>query len=79
MWRENNGCDNCICIGGEVKCSKEVCDITACPSGQLLAFAIPEDCCAVCVDEEACVDKHSYSHAVRQCSFELNIILLLLL
>ena len=59
MWKEDNGCTNCICMGGEVECIPEVCEVTSCPTGQKLAKSDFTDCCAVCVEDESrCEDNN---------------------
>uniref|UniRef100_H2Y887 von Willebrand factor n=1 Tax=Ciona savignyi TaxID=51511 RepID=H2Y887_CIOSA len=65
VWKENNGCSNCICMGGEVQCVKETCEVTSCPAGQKLDFAHPDDCCAVCMeDDNSCIDESGQLHNV---------------
>ncbi|XP_078495661.1 uncharacterized protein LOC445660 [Ciona intestinalis] len=67
VWKEDNGCSNCICMGGDVQCAPESCEVTSCPSGQKLAFAHPEDCCAVCMDDDSsCTDTSGNLHNVGE-------------
>uniref|UniRef100_F6TIX8 CTCK domain-containing protein n=1 Tax=Ciona intestinalis TaxID=7719 RepID=F6TIX8_CIOIN len=67
VWKEDNGCSNCICMGGDVQCAPETCEVTSCPSGQKLAFAHPEDCCAVCMDDDSsCTDTFGNLHNVGE-------------
>ena len=65
MWKENNGCETCTCIGGKVSCVPEVCDITSCKSGEKLVIN-SDACCGTCVtDADRCEDKfgvHSVSN-----------------
>jgi len=57
VWKENNGCETCTCIGGKVSCVPEVCDITSCKSGEKLVIN-SDACCGTCVtDADRCEDK----------------------
>ncbi|XP_077967761.1 uncharacterized protein LOC144421988 [Styela clava] len=48
IWKEENGCVNCICISGHAKCSPQVCEIISCEAGYVL-FQAEDTCCPTCV------------------------------
>jgi len=57
VWKEDSGCTNCICIDGQAKCTKEVCDDVICEPGY--AKTIPAgSCCPVCTPSNVTCDKH---------------------
>merc|ERR1739838_801921 len=51
VWKENDGCTNCICIGGFAKCTQEVCETTTCPAGYTTTV-LPGECCPSCVPSD---------------------------
>ena len=56
IWKENNGCTNCICIGGISKCTQELCEATSCNPGYTLVV-LPGDCCPSCLpSDKTCED-----------------------
>ena len=60
VWKEDSGCTNCICIDGQAKCTKEVCDDVICEPGY--AKTIPAgSCCPVCTPSNVTCDKHLVS------------------
>jgi hypothetical protein len=64
VWKEDNGCKNCMCIGGEIECAKEACEIESCPAGEKLE-TIGDACCPVCVeDPTSCTDSESEIHSL---------------
>ncbi|XP_067132577.1 BMP-binding endothelial regulator protein-like [Centruroides vittatus] len=47
-----NGCSNCYCLQGKVRCSVEFCKTSnKCPAGQKLVH-LPKKCCPVCVEDD---------------------------
>ena len=59
-----------MCMGGQVQCVAEVCEVTSCPAGKKLAKADSLTCCAECVDDEdSCKDKSGNYHNVRNSTF----------
>ncbi|XP_077966609.1 von Willebrand factor-like [Styela clava] len=67
VWKEDMGCTNCICISGEVKCTKEVCDVTTCPAGEVLAYSDGESCCPLCItSEKSCIDINNVHHEIDE-------------
>ena len=67
MWKENNGCDDCICIGGKVQCVPKSCDILTCSPGEKL-MKLDDECCGQCVpDDESCTDAAGKLHSVSNC------------
>lgn len=47
VWKEDNGCDNCICISGHAECVAQTCDFTTCEPGYAL-LEVEGECCPRC-------------------------------
>uniref|UniRef100_H2Y4W6 von Willebrand factor n=1 Tax=Ciona savignyi TaxID=51511 RepID=H2Y4W6_CIOSA len=60
VWKEDNGCTNCICIAGISKCTPQICDITSCGPGFKLVTPAGA-CCPICeVIDTTCLDGSKY-------------------
>merc|ERR1739838_1262036 len=57
VWKEDSGCTNCICIDGQAKCTKEVCDDVTCSPGYVQTIPVGS-CCPVCTPTNVTCDKH---------------------
>merc|ERR1719334_572607 len=57
VWKEDSGCTNCICIDGQAKCTKEVCDDVFCSPGYVQTIPVGS-CCPVCTPSNVTCDKH---------------------
>uniref|UniRef100_F6W680 CTCK domain-containing protein n=1 Tax=Ciona intestinalis TaxID=7719 RepID=F6W680_CIOIN len=56
VWKEDEGCTNCICIAGVSKCTPQICDITSCSLGFKLVTPVGS-CCPVCEPiDTTCLD-----------------------
>merc|ERR1712136_26306 len=61
VWKEDSGCTNCICIDGQAKCTKEVCDDVICEvcvcteSGSVCTAVECPVTTLVCADDEELV------------------------
>jgi len=57
VWKEDGGCTNCICIDGQAKCTKEVCDDVTCSPGYVQIVPVGS-CCPVCTPTNVTCDTH---------------------
>lgn len=56
-WTENNGCNNCMCLGGKKYCAAPVCSFPDCPDGNITN--VEGICCPVCSTSTICKDKRT--------------------
>jgi len=64
VWKEDNGCSDCICIGGKSECVPKVCDVISCPPGEKL-IKVTDECCGSCQpDENSCESSDGTKHSL---------------